>query len=613
MAKEAFHSDPSEEQVSEYPEETRRASDEQERFPESIRTKQLEYLADAYLSLKQGKRELLDELFLHGGEHAVLCEIFGDPDQYHSSKELNAAIESGRIVPWWMKSKFNIEEYFDKIDSQVLEKMIQASNGSIKEIREMLRAEGYGKMTEKESLEKYGPPDPIDRRTLERYQAEMAEAERQILKAERVKQLQLNFERKFEELAEGGSGQESSLENENSAADKLFLKYQEIVNQAKQTRAEMKAMLQGQREASEREADQAADVILRKADRFLREFLIKLKDADENETEALLGEMDCFQADLVLGAGIAKTLGREGMELREMAGLDFEKLSIRDLTQKGKLMALISEIYSPEEKGLLTELGSEKFEKRLSGLAKERNLNENEIRRCRQIGQILEMYKKNFRDRPELQEELIAGISDVLDEGSQENVIYLLSRNSQLMGFVRYDSLDEETKQVASFNMDASVRNMSVGGALFLESLAEEAADGEITGVCDGFSPANVFYVEKAGFFVDRIDLAGMKKNKFPDFYIRKDRNEKFLFEGMAPKQIEQEYGKQRVFAGQRGTESQVRKVEKGKMSDLKSLAESVNQDGFAITRIVEGEDCFYCALEKTVQALSDSRLPLAA
>jgi hypothetical protein len=115
-------------------------------------------------------------------------------------------------------------------------------------------------------------------------------------------------------------------------------------------------------------------------------------------------------------------------------------------------------------------------------------------------------------------------------------------------------------------------------------------------GVCDGFSPANIFYVEQGGYAVERIDIDDLEKNKFPDFHIRKSENEHKLV-GVDLDELKN-IGESSDFI--------VKKYSQ-KNNDWTELINLVNQQGFVISRIVSDGDDVYCGFEKEKKQVAQS------
>lgn len=158
-----------------------------------------------------------------------------------------------------------------------------------------------------------------------------------------------------------------------------------------------------------------------------------------------------------------------------------------------------------------------------------------------------------------------------------------------MMGFIRYDKLEDgKTKYAGSFNIDTPLHQLSLGGALFLESLEKESENYEVIGICDGFSPANIFYVEQGGYEVEEVDINDLEKNKFPDFYIRKTQENSQL-SGLRKEELLEMNDEGDVL---------VRKFSK-KINNWSEIINLVNQQGYNITRLLPDGEMIYCGFEK--------------
>jgi len=380
----------------------------------------------------------------------------------------------------------------------------------------------------------------------------------------------------------------------------VFEKYQEIIDQAKNIKEIARNTFKQDKDFSEEEIERLMETVLEKAHSLLNNFSERISKGEISE-EDLKSFIESYKADLIMTASIWKNFKNQ-IKLEDLKGVSFEQNTVEEFTCKGQAMDLAEKIYEQNSNDFYENVTNEVFLQKIDDLGQE--YPEYLIQKASQINQMLETYKRNYQDRPELKKEIVDGFLDVFQNASSKTNLYLLNKDQNVMGFIRYDEQEDgKTKYAGSFNIDISLHQMSLGAALFLESLEREAENYEIVGVCDGFSPANVFYVEQGGYVVERIDTKDLEKNKFPDFHIRKNKENHKLAN----------LTKDELLRKNLSPDVLVRRFNK-KDNDWLDLMELVNKEGFVITRIVPEGDYIYCGFErKTVVKTKEESFKKAA
>jgi hypothetical protein len=377
----------------------------------------------------------------------------------------------------------------------------------------------------------------------------------------------------------------NQVEDGKTLSEKFFQKYQEIIDQAKNIKQVAKDAFMEDRDFNEREMENLMETILDRASSLLKDFSGKIARGEISEEE-LLSEIESYKTDLIFTASVWKNF-KNKIKLKDLKGITFEQDTVEGFTQKGQVMEIVDKIYNTNPDGFYGNIGNQEFLKKIEDL--DQNYPDYLIEKASKINQMLEIYKRNYQDRPELQRKIVDDFIKILQSSSPDTNIYLLNKNQDMMGFIRYDELgDGKTKYAGSFNIDTPLHQLSLGGALFLESLEKESENYEIVGICDGFSPANIFYVEQGGYKVEEVDIDDMDKNKFPDFYIRKTQENNRL-SGLSKDELLRISG---------GEDVLVRKFSR-KINNWGEIMELVNEQGYNITRLLPEGEMIYCGFEK--------------
>jgi hypothetical protein len=123
-----------------------------------------------------------------------LVEVLGDPEKYHSPKELADAIKNGEIEYWWGDWSTNMQEKIKGFDSQALSRLQSGIRNKIeilrKENRDVFEMEARPDFDETKAWE--GVP------RLKRVKAEIKEREDLIDRLEKFRLLRVNLESSFD-------------------------------------------------------------------------------------------------------------------------------------------------------------------------------------------------------------------------------------------------------------------------------------------------------------------------------------------------------------------------------------------------------------------------------
>jgi hypothetical protein len=244
-------------------------------------------------------------------------------------------------------------------------------------------------------------------------------------------------------------------------SEKVFEKYANITDQIENSKELIASMLK-QQNADDDEIRSINSNLIVKANRMIADFAQELdkNTKEDNIKEKLLRKLDRYQEDLMLTASVYKTLKKE-------SGRDIRIEDIKDIQLQTKNA---------------TEIKDEELQ------------------------QMLDIYGKNYDNRPEFKNQLLEIFKNKIKENRQDTVLYVIKKGNQIIAFNRFDRNPDETKYFGSFNVDPNMQDSSIGTALFEESLRIESGDSKpIKATCDAFSTATIMYIEKGGFVVTDI------------------------------------------------------------------------------------------------------------
>lgn len=248
---------------------------------------------------------------------------------------------------------------------------------------------------------------------------------------------------------------------EPEISQKIFEKYASIIDTIEDSKETIASTLIEQN-ISDDEIRSINSNLIVKANRMIADFAQELdkNTKEDNIKEKLLRKLDRYQEDLMLTASVYKTLKKE-------SGRDIRIEDIKDIQLQTKNA---------------TEIKDEELQ------------------------QMLDIYGKNYDNRPEFKNQLLESFKNKIKENRQDTVLYVIKKGNQIIAFNRFDRNPDETKYFGSFNVDPNMQDSSIGTALFEESLRIESEDSKpIKATCDAFSTATIMYIEKGGFVVTDI------------------------------------------------------------------------------------------------------------
>jgi len=339
-------------------------------------------------------------------------------------------------------------------------------------------------------------------------------------------------------------------------ADLIFEKYAKIVDLTEDVRRELEKMFEG-KEVSDEEVRMVSEGVLIKASSLLADFADKienLKKGKKVDKDEILRELEYFNEDLLFTFSVFK--GVEGAKFEDLKGVSFERVSVdRYANIKDKILAISRGEYEPRD-------------------------NDNE--EIKEVYQMFKLYRKNYKGREKLLKKLLEGFAKILTEGIDTN-LYFVKKDNKIVAFNRCDKISDDKKYFGSCNVMPSVQAMSIGGALFNESIRQESPEYDIEMATDAFSPISSLYIEKGNFQVeeitDRFDPDGVLSFVLER---KKDEERKSFYEN---KDMIEEYKKQSNKANQVEEVSHfVLKFDDAK-EQQNFIAELVNKKGFKITR----------------------------
>lgn len=377
----------------------------------------------------------------------------------------------------------------------------------------------------------------------------------------------------------------------------VFRKYQEIIDLKNEIELEVLDLLEEQ--SQDFDSGIVSDItfnIIRKANSFVRKFSGLKKDTSDEAGAKVLQELDTYQTDLVLTASIFKEAQRmDEIDLEMLAGVEFKQISPNQLIEAANVLTTIRN----NKSNIKNKEGVPSLPASLLKSEILKNKEGQEL--LRQLEDMLEMYARNYKENPVLQEKLVNGFLDKLKEG--DTSVYMCQKDGKVISFLRFDDLGNNKKYFGSFNVTPEGAGSTIGTAMMEIALEKEAeVSKEIEADCEPDKMISSTYIDKRGFIVREVRPNYGNAGITAFNIIRRLDNEDFYYKDYEQEDLISEYEKE--FAGKDIVEDKARlilKFEAGAQELLDTSEEMVNEKGYVITRYFFSKDKkhVYCAFEK--------------
>lgn len=139
--------------------------------------------------------------------------------------------------------------------------------------------------------------------------------------------------------------------------------------------------------------------------------------------------------------------------------------------------------------------------------------------------EMLRIAQDNWKD-VKLKHAALKSLKEKFDANARDTRFYLLKKDNELIGFLRFDDLPDGSLYAGSLNISPAMRGSAIGEALLNEVIAREGKDRPIHAHADPRADVLTAYVERFGFVVEGTEDVKIKKGEIiKGVRIRKDPN----------------------------------------------------------------------------------------
>ncbi|MFH1522229.1 MAG: hypothetical protein ABIE43_00230 [Patescibacteria group bacterium] len=431
---------------------------------------------------------------------------------------------------------------------------------------------------------------------------------------EKLLELQQNLEKQLDQFVTGEKNEDSLEDIGNDISRSVFQKYQEIIDLTKKNKKELRGLFKGEKDISDEEIDAITESLLKKANTLLTDFTNRIKQGEDINEEEILEELERYRQDEILTASVWKGIDKKDLSPEDLKDVSFEEITVDQFTKGGKAIKAVEQIYLEDGRPVIP---ASSIRGMVNKYAIEASAEEKET--AQQIMQMLDIYGKNYKDKPKLRAKLLQGFMSKLKQGGDNVVLYLYKKKNKqggedIIAFNRFDK-NNGNRYFGSFNVGPAMGGSAIGTALLKASLEKEAGEAEmIEADCEPEKIISSKYIEKYGFVVKKI-MPNYEDTDITAFNIKREKsNEKYYYRDYTPEDLVNEHnnnfpnnqcgvGEKYIvlkFASSNG--KQIKKEEQLKEM-LEESGRLVNDEGYVMTRYFFSKDGkeVYCAFERGV------------
>jgi len=330
----------------------------------------------------------------------------------------------------------------------------------------------------------------------------------------------------------------------------------------------------------------------------LVDFSEKVKDGEVIDEKKIIMLLENHIADLILTSSIYKALKkdieRKDVDVEDFEGVIFEKALIGELTDNGKLMEVVDDIYDQNKNDIVSESEINNYFKKEKLL-----VNETEKESVKKIIRMIEIYRENYEKAPKLQNILVETFKQKLREEKENINIYSLMKNDRLCAFCRFDDIGDDKKHAASLNVDKIMQESAIGKSFLKKCIEIEEEDAVIIAECSFRKKVGSSYLEDFGFIATEVyDFEGE-----PSIRIEKNKNNPYHYKSCSQEDIIKEHHEKFLNNKFKASSNQFILKFKENNEECLSIAKRLLSEGYIMSRYffdkgdINSE--FYCVFEK--------------
>ncbi len=256
-------------------------------------------------------------------------------------------------------------------------------------------------------------------------------------------------------------------------SEPIFSKYAEIVDAAENVRSYLQENYHGQADSG-----QTIELIIQNLLHKGKDLLADFAD-NPREPEEVISALENYRTETLIFASTCRALKQEG-----------QQINLEDFRQYGVDVLPATEIV-PEDQQIMMQVSTENWQNQDQDLAE----------------YALDSLQKSFTN--------------------PESRFYILRYGGQVLGFKRFDNMENNDLYAGSFNINPQLRRSGIGEAAMRAYLSQEAETHTVHADASPFTPITTRYIGEFGFVGTNIKDMEYKGKTFP--LLGMERNDKII------------------------------------------------------------------------------------
>lgn len=263
----------------------------------------------------------------------------------------------------------------------------------------------------------------------------------------------------------------------NEQKDKVFKKYGELIDLLDGVRVMVEKFFLSREKTSQVNTQNITKEIANRASEIISRFA---EGIQVDDVESVLKDLEKIRKDTVVFSVMFREAfsHAENIDFEDVAGLNFERKTIEDLSPEG-----VREM--PIEVREMLEISAKNW-----------------------------IQEKMSQEQKKYGEKVVEDFKKVLETREQGNEFHILKKDGKIVGFYRLRQIKERPghKYFGSFNVDTEYRGSAIGSAMMEKALKAEARKSVLEAVVNHTLDVGMKYVEDLGFVGEGVDEKGRLK-----------------------------------------------------------------------------------------------------
>ena len=323
---------------------------------------------------------------------------------------------------------------------------------------------------------------------------------------------------------------------EQEPACLIYYKFNEIINQIKKDKNELEGLFKNRKNITDKEIEKIAQNLLSKGVKILIDFSDKIEGGEKIEEHDILEELKKYKTDLILTASVFGGIDKkDGVTFEDLRGVTFENVTSDQIVSNEEFKKDIVKLYKDNE---FVDVSKKSFDRIVGSYS----VSKQDLESAEHIFQMMEIYSKNYEDRPVFRKKLLEEFLEALVKNDESINFYMYKKDEEVVAFSRFDQMKDGEILATSLKVRGILCNSSIGKVFSDKCIEKEFRKGDIIASCDAFTPTASVHIEDGKFVANKIMKDYNKENEensnVPAFIIKKERGKEYDSQNLSREDI---------------------------------------------------------------------------